>query len=114
MALEYVETPLVDGPGPDVGERHGGVHMSFSMRYHVPNPAPPRHRGGRTYPREQLLIHRGYTIAAGPEAMDPLRGPAIIARLLAQFVYRRLTFEGWPRRIREHEGDIRPGAPPRP
>lgn len=107
MATEYIETPVRDPVGADVGERLRAIHVRISMEYHVENPKL-RRRGDRIYPREDIRVHRTYVVNIGCEALDPETGPDLIAITTARRLRRYLVYEGWPRKTRDLTGDDRP------
>jgi hypothetical protein len=91
-----------DPVGTDVGERLRPVRVNVSLEYRVES-GRPRHRGDRTYQREEVKVERSVRLNFSSAVLDPGSGPAAIATGVAQQLYRRLTFEGWPVKQREAE-----------
>ena len=108
MAREPVEAPTRNPAGADVGERLRVIHLRILMRYHEPS-SRLRRRRERIYPREDQAIERAFLINVGCEALDPDHGAEMVATQVAQGLYKRLVYEGFPRKFRDFPGD-RPGA----
>jgi hypothetical protein len=89
---------------PYVSERLNPVRIEVRVQYYVPNERV-RLRGGKLARREDVLEERFIDLILSVAATDPINGPQMIAREVAQKVYKRLTWEGWPKQVRFREDD---------
>lgn len=98
-----------DPVGPDTAERLRPVVVHVEIEYR-PERTSTRMRGGRQVVDDSHnLATRKYVLNLSSDALHPSEGPKMIATTLAQQLYKRLVFEGWPDQQRGTQVDVRPG-----
>ncbi len=98
-----------DDPGADVAELYRPVRIRIRVTYSVQSYRERReaYRAGdkRDRDREHTEIDRFYDVVLNSDALDPARGPALIAQAVGRHLLRYLTHEGWPLQVNFVEED---------
>ncbi len=116
LAVPNRSLPL-DSPGPDVNERLGVTYVVITITTHVRNLQPRtrtfRKPDGRVVekkmPREERQVQRTWLIPVANHVRTPGGEEALVTEV-ARAWFKRLRWEGWPKKVRNYEEDVRPGA----